>query len=104
LLAENPENGDIVHAVAVLSVQLNDTSEAEKQFRHLVGMNHRESDAARLYLGGIAEKDNRPDEALRWPPIKRSVVVLPPPEIPMIATTLPRGIFILIPVKIGRRS
>ncbi|MDR2000523.1 MAG: tetratricopeptide repeat protein [Zoogloeaceae bacterium] len=66
LLADNSENGDIIHAVAVLSLQLNDADEAEKQFRHLAGMKHQESESARLYLGEIAEKSKRFDEALRW--------------------------------------
>ena len=32
-----------------------------------------------------------PCDATRWPPIRRSTVVLPPPEAPISATTLPRG-------------
>jgi tetratricopeptide (TPR) repeat protein len=66
LLSDHQDNGDVVYAVAVLSLQLNDVAEAEKQLRRLVDMNHGESDAARLYLGQIAEERKQPDEALRW--------------------------------------
>jgi tetratricopeptide (TPR) repeat protein len=66
LMADHQENGDVVYAVAVLSLQLNDVDEAEKQLKRLVAMNHGESDAARLYLGQIAEERKQPDEALKW--------------------------------------
>jgi tetratricopeptide (TPR) repeat protein len=66
LLTDHPDNGDVVYAVAVLSLQLNDVAEAEKQLKRLVDMNHGESDAARLYLGQIAEERKQPEEAQRW--------------------------------------
>jgi hypothetical protein len=45
-----------------------------------------------------------PEVGFSWPPIRRNVVVLPQPELPMTATTLPRGIVMLIPVRTGRLS
>ncbi|MBU1236720.1 MAG: tetratricopeptide repeat protein [Gammaproteobacteria bacterium] len=66
LMADHPENGDVVYAVAVLSLQLRDTAEAEKQLKRLIEMNHRESDTARVYLGQIEEERHQPDEALKW--------------------------------------
>jgi hypothetical protein len=45
-----------------------------------------------------------PEVGFSWPPIRRKVVVLPQPELPMTATTLPRGIVMLIPVRTGRLS
>ncbi len=66
LLADHQDNGDVVYAVAVLSLQLNDVAEAEKQLTRLVGMNHNESDGARVYLGQIAEDRKQPDLALKW--------------------------------------
>lgn len=66
LLKESPADGDVIYAVAVLSLQLNDVVEAEQQLKHLIETNHGESDAARLYLGQIAEDRKQPDEALRW--------------------------------------
>lgn len=59
-------NGDIVFAVAVLSLQLGDTQEAEKHLRRLVDIRHPEVDRARFFLGQIAEDGKRWDEALRW--------------------------------------
>ena len=66
LLKDHQDNGDVVYAVAVLSLQLHDVDEAEKQLKRLVDMNHGESDSARVYLGQIAEDRKHPDEALRW--------------------------------------
>ena len=59
-------NGDIVFALAVLSLQLNDPAEAERHLRKLVEIGHAEADKARYYLGQIAEDRKQWDEALRW--------------------------------------
>ena len=66
LLTDHQGNGDVVYAVAMLSLQLNDVDEAEKELKRLVEMNHAEADAARLYLGQIEDGRKRPDEALKW--------------------------------------
>lgn len=60
------KNGDVVFAVAVLSLQLNDTAEAERYLRQLVDIGHAESDKARYYLGQIAEEGKRWGEAQQW--------------------------------------
>ncbi|MDP1651917.1 MAG: tetratricopeptide repeat protein [Rhodocyclaceae bacterium] len=60
------KNGDAIFAVAVLSLQLNDTQEAEKHLRRLVEIGHAESDKARYYLGQTAEDGKRWDDALKW--------------------------------------
>ncbi|MDP1525422.1 MAG: tetratricopeptide repeat protein [Rhodocyclaceae bacterium] len=59
-------NGDVIFAVAVLSLQLNDTAAAEKQLQRLIEMGHAEADKARFYLGQIAEEGKRWDDAVRW--------------------------------------
>lgn len=59
-------SGDIVFAVAMLSLQLGDTQEAEKHLRKLVETSHAEADRARFFLGQIAEEGRRWDEALQW--------------------------------------
>jgi tetratricopeptide (TPR) repeat protein len=59
-------NGDVVFAVAVLSLQLNDTAEAERYLRQLVDIGHAETAKARYFLGQIAEEGKRWDEALQW--------------------------------------
>ena len=64
--ADPARNGDIIFAVAVLSLQMNDTQEAEKQLRRLVEIGHAEADKARYFLGQIAEDGKRWDEALKW--------------------------------------
>ncbi len=64
--ADPAKSGDIVFAVAVLSLQLNDTQDAEKHLRRLVEIGHAEADKARFYLGQIAEDGKRWDEALKW--------------------------------------
>lgn len=64
--ADPARNGDIIFAVAVLSLQMNDTQEAEKHLRHLVEIGHAEADKARFFLGQIAEDGKRWDEALKW--------------------------------------
>ena len=60
------KSGDTIFAVAVLSLQLNDTREAEKHLRRLVEIGHTEVDKARFYLGQIAEEGKRWEEALEW--------------------------------------
>lgn len=59
-------NGDALFAIAVLSLQLNDSRDAEVQLRRLVEIGHAEADKAHYYLGQIAEEDKRWDEALQW--------------------------------------
>jgi len=59
-------NGDVIFAIAVLSLQLNDTAAAEKQLLRLVDMGHVEANKARFYLGQIADEAKRWEDALRW--------------------------------------
>ena len=66
LLKDNSDGGDMAYAVAVLSLQLNDFDEAEKQLKQLVETNHAEINNARIYLGQIAEERKHWDEALKW--------------------------------------
>jgi tetratricopeptide (TPR) repeat protein len=66
LLADSKGSGDMAYAVAVLSLQLNDFDEAEKQLKRLVETNHGEINSARVYLGQIAEERKHWDEALQW--------------------------------------
>jgi tetratricopeptide (TPR) repeat protein len=66
LLDDFPGNADVVYAVALLSVQLNDYALAEVNLRRLLDMDYRDKDGIRLYLGQIAEERNRYDEAPKW--------------------------------------
>jgi len=58
--------GDIVFAVAMLSLQLGDTAVAAQHLREMVSSGHAESDKARFFLGQIAADAGRWDEALQW--------------------------------------
>lgn len=66
LLRTNPDHPDILFAVGVLSLQLNDAAEGERQLKRYVALGGNELDAARYYLGQIAEQAGRRDEALDW--------------------------------------
>jgi tetratricopeptide (TPR) repeat protein len=66
LLADFPGNSDVVYSVALLSLQLNDYSLAEQNLRRLLDMDFRDKDSARLYLGQIAEEQNKLEDALKW--------------------------------------
>lgn len=66
LLAARPDHPDVLFAVGVLSLQLNDAAEAERRLRRFVEIGRGDLDTARYYLGQIAEKDKRSDQALTW--------------------------------------
>ena len=61
-----PPNGDIVFAVAMLSLQLGETTDAERHLQRLIELGHAEADKARFYLGQIAVESKRWEEAVRW--------------------------------------
>ncbi len=63
---ETADNGDVIFAVGVLSLQLHDLDDAEAQFKRLAQTDHAEVNTARVYLGQIAEDRKRWDEALAW--------------------------------------
>jgi tetratricopeptide (TPR) repeat protein len=58
------EDADIIFAVGILSLQLNDTAQAESSFRHLLTLDYRDKDSIHLYLGQIAEDQKRYADAL----------------------------------------
>lgn len=66
LLADAPERAEVVAAVAVLSMQLNDRPMAEESFLKLLGMAGADHDMARYYLGQIAEERKDYPKALEW--------------------------------------
>ncbi|HEY8855762.1 MAG TPA: tetratricopeptide repeat protein [Rugosibacter sp.] len=66
LLQLNPENPDVLFAVGILSLQLNDVATAEKTLKHFMMLGRGDQDSARFYLGQIAEHEGRNDEALDW--------------------------------------
>jgi tetratricopeptide (TPR) repeat protein len=66
LLSANPDNPDILYAVGILSLQVNDTAEAERQLKRFIEIGRGDLDPARFYLGQITDQGGRFDEALRW--------------------------------------
>ena len=66
LLSANPDNPDMLYAVGILSLQVNDIAEAEQQLKRFVEIGRGDLDPARFYLGQIADEGGRPDDALRW--------------------------------------
>ena len=66
LLAANQDNADMLYAVGILSLQLNDAAEAERQLKRFVEIGRGDLDPARFYLGQIADQAGRPEDALRW--------------------------------------
>ena len=66
LLAANPESPDMLYAVGILSLQVNDSTEAEQQLKRYVEIGRGDVNPARFYLGQIAEQAKRLDEAIGW--------------------------------------
>lgn len=66
LLSANPDNPDILYAVGILSLQVNDAAEAEQQLKRFVDVGRGDLNPARFYLGQIADQAGRAEEALRW--------------------------------------
>jgi tetratricopeptide (TPR) repeat protein len=66
LLQRSPDDRDVVHAVALLSMQQGDWALAETHFKRLLELGHPEPDTLRMYLGQIADQAKRPDDAIAW--------------------------------------
>ncbi len=63
LSEQSPDDGDVAYALGLLMLQTNRYDEAAVQFERLVSLNER-VDAARYYLGQIAESKNDPVAAI----------------------------------------
>ncbi len=61
-----PDSADVVYAVGVLSLQLQDYALAEANFKRLLELPYRDKNTVRLYLGQIAEERKDYPDALRW--------------------------------------
>jgi tetratricopeptide (TPR) repeat protein len=61
-----PDNVDVVFAVGVLSLQLQDYALAEANFKRLIALPYRDKNTVRLYLGQIAEEQKDYPQALHW--------------------------------------
>ncbi|MBE0624864.1 MAG: tetratricopeptide repeat protein [Burkholderiales bacterium] len=65
LLKDFPDNTDVVFAVGVLSLQLQDYALAQANFNRLLVLPYRDKNTVRMYLGQIAEEQKDFPEALR---------------------------------------
>jgi tetratricopeptide (TPR) repeat protein len=65
LLLKYPNNPDVLYAVGILSLQLGDQKTAEDTLARFLQLGRGDLDAARYYLGLIADQAGRGDEALR---------------------------------------
>ncbi len=66
LLESDPENPDLMYAVALLSLQLGDGDTAEKPLKKLLNSDFKDKDAIRFYLAQIAEHRKAGDEAIAY--------------------------------------
>ncbi len=66
LLSASPDNPDMLYAVGILSLQVNDATEAEQHLKRFVEIGRGDLDPARFYLGQMADQAGRPEEAVRW--------------------------------------
>jgi predicted Zn-dependent protease len=61
-----PQDADVAYAVALLALQAKDYTLAESSLRRLLGLDFRDKDQVRMYLGQIAEEQKRYPDALKW--------------------------------------
>lgn len=66
LLANNPDNPEILYAVGILSLQVNAVADAEQPLRRYVELGRGDLNPPRFYLGQIAEQAERYEDAIRW--------------------------------------
>ena len=66
LMSDFPDNADVVFAVALLSVQLKDYDAAAVQLKRAMDLGFKDPDSIKLYLGQVAEEQERLAEARQW--------------------------------------
>jgi tetratricopeptide (TPR) repeat protein len=66
LLKDFPDNTDVLLAVALLSMQLEDWGPAETYLKRLLTLDYGERNSVRFYLGQVAEEQKHYAEALGW--------------------------------------
>jgi len=66
LLADSPDNGEVIYAVGLLAFQLRDYDTAEASMRRLLALGYRDPDGVRFVLGQIAEEQRQWPKAVDW--------------------------------------
>jgi tetratricopeptide (TPR) repeat protein len=60
----HPDDTEVIFAVGILSLQLDDSKQAEANFKRLLALDYKDKDSVHLYLGQIAEDKKDYSEAL----------------------------------------
>jgi len=66
LLKDFPDNTDVLLAVALLSMQLEDWGPAETYLKRLLTLDYGDRNSVRFYLGQVAEEQKHYPEAIGW--------------------------------------
>jgi len=66
LLAESPDNGEVIYAVGLLAFQLRDYTTAESSMLRLLELGYRDPDGVRYVLGQIADEQRQWVKAVSW--------------------------------------
>ena len=61
-----PDDPEIPYAVGLLSQQIEDFADAEKQFKHVLELTPRDANPVYFNLGAVAEGQKSPTDALGW--------------------------------------
>jgi len=64
LASDNPDNPDLDFAIALISMQMNDLADAEKQFKSALSKGKKDQDAVHFYLGQLSEAKGDDNEAI----------------------------------------
>ena len=64
LANESPDDSELVFAIALISLQLNDFKDAEAQFKQALIKGKKDQDAVQYYLGQLSEAKESEDEAM----------------------------------------
>jgi len=62
----NPKDTELIYAVAMLSMQIEDWPRADDYLRRLLALPYHDRNSVRLYLGQVAQERKRYDDALKW--------------------------------------
>ncbi len=66
LANENPDNSELVFAIALISLQLNDLKDAEAQLKQALSKGKKDQDTVQYYLGQLSEAKKNGDEAIAY--------------------------------------
>lgn len=62
----DPENPDFAYAIALISLQLNDLANAEKQLKQAMAKGKKDQDTVQYYLGQLSEAKKNEEEAIAY--------------------------------------